>query len=81
MLSAGTGREESDGWDAATATDSDDQATSSSSGEDVGPGYFDKAYDEAMRSELSSYQAMKVADPFGEPSTAGENTKPPHLLA
>ena len=74
------GRGEDGGWDAATATDSDDEASGSSSGEDVAPGYFDRAYDEAMRSELSSYQAMKVADPFGQPSTTGESAKPPCCL-
>lgn len=59
-------------WGADTATDSDDEGTGSSSEEDVGPGYFDKAYDEAMRTELSSHQAMRVADPFAEPAGAGD---------
>jgi hypothetical protein len=70
-------------WDVATATDSDDDGTGSSSEEDVEPGYFDKAYDEVMCTELSSHQAMRVSDPFSasaQPPNDGQILPPTSQL-
>ena len=44
---------EREDWDAMTATDSDDQADS---------GFFDQAYDDAMKMELKSEEAWKGRD-------------------